>query len=418
MADLGLSCCPELEADVDNMYVIAAEWMLLALIASLISIRTGIAVALLEIGMGVIGGNLLGLQTNAWIDFLAGFGAILLTFLAGAEIDPGSLRRHGKAALSIGVISFLIPFCAAFLFAYFVAGWSLQSAEIAGTSLSTTSVAVVYAVMIESGLSQQELGKTILAACFFTDLGTVLALGVLFADFNPLLIGLIVATAVTLYFLPRLTRWFLVHVPNRMSEPEIKFLFFVLLALGGLATTANSEAVLAAYLIGLIVAGVFARERLVVHRMRSIAFSLLTPFYFIKARLFVSAPAVAAGAGLITVFLVIKLTAKAVGVWPMSRAFGLTTREANYTTLLMATGLTFGTIAALFGLTNGYIDQAKYTILVTTVILSAVVPTLIATSFFSPRISTSLEATEIEAAEEIDAGPFHLRDGLKTGRDL
>src|ERR1700690_479844 len=281
------------------MYLIAAEWMGLALLASLISIRIGVAVALLEIGMGVIGGNLLGLQTNAWIDFLAGFGSVLLTFLAGAEIDPGSLRRHGRAALAIGAISFLLPFVAAFAFAFFVAGWSLQPAEIAGTALSTTSVAVVYAVMIESGLSQQDIGKTILAACFVTDLGTVLALGILFADFNPLLIGLVVATAIALYFLPRLTRWFLDHVPNRVSEPEIKFLFLVLLLLGGLATAANSEAVLPAYLIGLVVAGVFARERLVVNRMRSIAFSLLTPFYFIKAGLFVSAPAVLAGAGLI-----------------------------------------------------------------------------------------------------------------------
>ena len=198
---------------MDNMYLIAAEWIGLALVASLISVRFGVAVALLEIGMGVIGGNLLGLQTNAWIDFLAGFGSILLTFLAGAEIDPGSLRRHGKAAVSIGVISFLIPFAAAFAFARFVAGWDLQAAEIAGTSLSTTSVAVVYAVMIESGLSQQDLGKTILAACFVTDLGTVLALGVLFADFNPLLVGFIVATAIALYLLPRTTRWLLVHVP-------------------------------------------------------------------------------------------------------------------------------------------------------------------------------------------------------------
>ena len=393
---------------MDNMYLIAAEWLGLALIASLISVRFGIAVALLEIGMGVLGGNLLGLQTNAWIDFLAGFGSVLLTFLAGAEIDPGSLRRHGKAAIAIGVISFLIPFAATFGFAYFVAGWSLQSAEIAGTSLSTTSVAVVYAVMIESGLSHEPLGKTILAACFVTDLGTVLALGLLFADFNPLLVAFIVATAMALYVLPRLTRWFVVHVPNRVSEPEIKFLFLVLLFLGGLATAANSEAVLPAYLVGLVVAGAFAQERVVVNRMRSIAFSVLTPFYFIKAGLYVSGPAVVAGAGLITIFLLIKLLTKAVGVWPMSRAFGLTVREANYTTLLMATGLTFGTISALFGLTNGYIDQAKYTILVTTVILSAVVPTLIATTFFAPRRPSDQEADEIDAAEEIDAGPFRL----------
>jgi Kef-type K+ transport system membrane component KefB len=194
-------------------------------------------------------------------------------------------------------------------------------------------------------------------------------------------------------------------VPNRVSEPEIKFLFLVLFLLGGLATQAGSEAVLPAYLVGLAVAGVFVRDRVLVNRMRAIAFSLLTPFYFIKAGLYVSLPAVLAGAGLIGAFLAVKLVAKGVGVWPTAKAFGLPVRETNYTTLLMATGLTFGTISALYGLTNHIIGQAAYTILVTTVILSAVVPTLIATTFFEPRRREALEAEEVDAAEEIDAGP-------------
>jgi Kef-type K+ transport system membrane component KefB len=389
---------------VDNAYLIAAEWMALALVASLISIRLGVSVALIEIFMGIIGGNFLGLHTTDWIDFLATFGAGVLTFLAGAEIDPESMRRHAKIALTLGVISFAVPFAAAFAFAYFVAGWDLQAAEIAGVALSTTSVAVVYAVMIESGLAQRDLGKTILAACFVTDLGTVLALGVLFADFSPLLLVFIVVMAVALYFMPRWTRWFAVHVPDRVSEPEIKFLFLILFLLGGLATEANSEAVLPAYLVGLAVAGVFVRDRVLVVRMRAIAFSLLTPFYFIKAGLYVALPAVVGGLGLILALLAVKVGAKVIGVWPAARAFGMPTREANYTTLLMSTGLTFGTISALFGLQNGIIDQNAYTVLVTVVILSAVVPTLIATTLFEPQVAGAMDAEEIEAAEEIDAG--------------
>lgn len=391
---------------MDNIYLIAAAWMGLALIASLVSIRLGISVALVEIGVGVVAGNAFGLATTPWIDFLATFGAGLLTFLAGAEIDPDSLRRHLRVSLSVGVVSFVAPFAAAFAFAYFIAGWDLPAAEIAGIALSTTSVAVVYAVMIESGRAETDLGKTILAACFITDLGTVLALGVLFADLNPLLIVFIAVMALALWLLPRTTRWFLVHVPGRVSEPEIKFLFFVLFVLGGLASQAKSEAVLPAYLVGLAVAGVFVRDRVLVHRMRAIAFSLLTPFYFIKAGLFVSIPAVVSGAWLIGAFLLVKVGAKFAGVWPTARAFGMPVREANYTTLLMSTGLTFGTISALYGLTNGYIDQAAYTVLVTTVILSAVVPTLIATRFFEPQWVDAAAAEEVEAAEEIDAGPL------------
>lgn len=391
---------------MDNAYLVAAAWVGLALAASLVSIRLGVSVALVEIGLGVLAGNAFGLSTTPWIDFLAAFGAVLLTFLAGAEIDPATLRRHARKALAIGIVSFAAPFAAAFAFAFFVAGWDLQAAEIAGIALSTTSVAVVYAVMIESGLAEAELGKLILAACFITDLGTVLALGVLFADFSPLLLGFGAATLIALVVVPRLLGWLLARVSGRVSEPEIKFLFLVLFGLGGLATASGSEAVLPAYLIGLAVAGAFVGDRVLVHRMRAIAFSLLTPFYFLKAGLLVSVGAVVGGAGLIGAFLLVKVGAKLVGVWPVSRGLGLGTHDANYTTLLMSTGLTFGSISALFGLTHGYIDQEAYAVLVTTVILSAVVPTLVATTFFEPRVRAAIELEEIEAAEEIDAGPL------------
>jgi Kef-type K+ transport system membrane component KefB len=246
--------------------------------------------------------------------------------------------------------------------------------------------------MVETGLSSTDLGKLILAACFVTDFGTVLALGAFFADFNRWMLVFVAVLAVMLWYLPRWTQAIITSFgQSRVSEPEVKFLFLVLFFLGGLATTAKSEAVLPAYLAGLVVEGVFLQDKVLVHRMRSIAFTMLTPFYFIKAGLFVSLPALLPSAGLIVVLLAVKMVAK-VGVWPLARGFGLGTRESNYTTLLMATGLTFGTISALFGLENHYINQTQYTVLVTVVILSAVVPTLIAQTFFLPTL---------EAAEQI-----------------
>jgi Kef-type K+ transport system membrane component KefB len=391
---------------MDNANLIAALWIGLALVASLVSIRIGVSVALIEIGVGVAAGNLLGLQTTPWIDFLASFGAVLLTFLAGAEIDPDSLRRHLRKSLVIGGISFAAPFAAAFAVAYFALGWTLPASEIAGLALSTTSVAVVYAVMIESGLATHEIGKLILAACFVTDLGTVLFLGILFANFDPLLVAFAAATAVGVFLAPPAMRLLIRRVPGRVSEPEIKLLFVILLALGGFAQVAGSEAVLPAYILGLALAGVFVSDRVLVNRVRATAFSLLTPFYFLKAGSVVSLPAIVAGAGLIALFLGVKLVAKGIGVWPAARAFGIARRDANYLTLLMSTGLTFGTIAALFGYTHGHIDQSTYTILVTVVILSAVVPTLIATTFFEPRVAGAEAVEDFDAAEEIDAGPL------------
>jgi Kef-type K+ transport system membrane component KefB len=393
----------------ENTFLIAALWLALAFVASLVSIRAGVSVALIEIGMGIVGGNALGLSTTPWTDFLAGFGAVLLTFLAGAEIDPESLRRNLRPSLAIGVVSFLAPFLAAFGFVMVVVGWPLPAAEVAGIALSTTSVAVVYAVMVETGLSRLQFGKLILAACFVTDLGTVLALGLLFARPSGLLLLFIVASVVTLPALPRLTAALVRAVPGRVSEPEIKFLLVVLLSLGGLATIAGSEAVLPAYVAGLAVAGVFAADKVLVHRMRATAFSLLTPFYFLKAGLFVSLPSVLSGIGLIAALFAVKVGAKSVAVWPVARLFGLIPREASYTTLMMSTGLTFGSISALFGLQHGLIDQIQYTILVSVVIASAVIPTLVAQRFFHPHHLTGSERDEVEAAGEIDAVPEFVR---------
>jgi Kef-type K+ transport system membrane component KefB len=143
-------------------------------------------------------------------------------------------------------------------------------------------------------------------------------------------------------------------------------------------------------------------------RLRSIAFALLTPFFFLRAGTLISAPALVTGAGVIGVLLLVKLAAKLIGVWPAAAAFRLPRRERTYTTLLMATGLTFGSISALFGLTHHLIDKAQYTELVTVVILSAFVPTLIAQQLFRP---TMVDAEEEEALGEEDLSIIHHRPG-------
>ena len=375
---------------LENVWFVAAIWMALAFAASLISIWTGISVALIEILVGVAAGNFLHLHaTTDWINFLAMLGSGVLTFLAGAEIDPVSLKANLRASLLIGVISFAEPFVLVWLFAQFVLGWSLREAQIAGIALSTTSVAVVYAVMIESGLSDTSLGKMILAACFITDFGTVLALGGLFANFNIWLVVFVVIMSVVLWFMPTWTNYIISRLgATRVSEPEVKFIFCVLFFLGGLATTAKSEAVLPAYLVGLVVAGVFLRDKTLVHRMRSIAFAMFTPFYFIKAGLYVSLPALWSGLAVIAALLLLKMVTKIAGVWPLARLHYMRKREAAFTTLLMATGLTFGTISALFGPQNKIINQDQYTVLVSAVILSAFVPTLVAQKLFQPTVKT------------------------------
>jgi Kef-type K+ transport system membrane component KefB len=379
---------------VDNIWLAASLWVGLALLASLISIRLATSVALIEIMVGAIAGNTIGLDLTPWVNFLAGFGAIMLTFLAGTEIDMAIIRRKLGPSVGIGVVSFAAPYLGCMLYARYLLGWPWPQAQIAGISLSTTSVAVVYAVMIETGFNKSELGKIILAACFITDLGTVLALGIVFAHYDVWLALFGAATGVALWLLPRFAPMLFHKVGHRVSEPGIKFVALVLFLLGGLASMVGSEAVLPAYLVGMVLAPAFMKDSELPHRIRVITFAILTPFYFLKAGSLVNFNTLVSSAGLIGVFLALKMATKFVGILPLTRYYEFEGREGMYTTLLMSTGLTFGSISALFGLTNKIIDQQQYTVLVTAVIASAVVPTLIAQKWFMPTLKPMEPAKE------------------------
>jgi Kef-type K+ transport system membrane component KefB len=369
---------------MEDIWLTSALWIGLALISALISIRVGISVALIEIVVGSFGGNLLGLTANDWITYLASLGAVLLTFLAGTELDPVVVRKHLRSTLSIGVAGFLGPYLGVLAYAHYGLGWDWPQAQIAGIALSTTSVAVVYAVMVETGFNQTEIGKVILAGCFVNDVGTVLALGIVFANYNVWLALFGAATALAMWVTPKIMPSFTKSFGGRVSEPEAKLLLLILFALASLAAIAKSEAVLPAYLLGMVLATYFIKERALAQRLRVVTFTILTPFYFLKAGSLVKFDTITAAIGLITIFLAVKMVTKFACIWPLTRAFKFDHREGMYTTLMMCTGLTFGTISALFGLTNGIIDQEQYTILVTAVVASAVVPTLIAQRWFQP----------------------------------
>src|ERR1700757_4533516 len=220
---------------MDNIWFASALWIGLALIASAMQAWVAVSVALLEIIIGAIAGNVVDMPLTPWVNYLAGFGAILLTFLAGAEIDAKVIRRHFRSTMAIGAVGFFAPYLGVLAWAHFVSGWPWPQAQIAGIALSTTSVAVVYAVMVETGFNDTEIGKVILAACFINDIGTVLALGLVFANYNFWLVGFAAATLVAMFLLPRWTPWLFARFGSRGSEPQIKIVLLGLFSLCGLA---------------------------------------------------------------------------------------------------------------------------------------------------------------------------------------
>lgn len=376
-----------------EIFSLAALWLGLALVATLLSIWLRIATAMSEIVVGTVAQLLLGaligstvLGTDqSWVKFLSSTGAVLLTFLAGAELDPAVMRKSWKETCSVGMVGFLAPFLGCTAIAYFVLHWSMPSSWLAGIALSTTSVAVVYAVMLEFGFNKTHYGKTVLAACFVNDLATVLALGLMFSPFTLKTLVFVGACVVAFSILPWVTPRFFRRFGDRPSELEAKFLLLCMFGLGALALWADSEPVLPAYVMGMVLAGTVGKDHALVRRLRTLTIGFLTPFYFIRAGSFVSVPALVAAPAAFVVLLLAKMVSKIVGVYPMTKAFASPTRQGIYTTLMMSTGLTFGSISALFGLTHGIVDEAQYSYLIAAVVASAVVPTLIANAFFMPR---------------------------------
>ena len=372
-----------------DIYALAALWIGLALAAALLAIWLRIANALSEIVVGTLAGAFLGTALlgvdETWIRFLAGAGAIMLTFLAGAELDPDSFRRQWRQATAIGLISFFAPFIGCAAGAYWLLGWDTRASLLAGIAMSTTSVAVVYAVMLEFGFNRTDYGKLVLAACFITDLGTVIGLGLIFAPFTLKTVAFVGGLGALALAMPWLTPRFLRRFGGRPAELETKFLLVVLLGMGALAGWAGSEAVLPAYVIGLLLAGTVGKDHALVRRLRTLTLGLLTPFYFLRAGSLVSVPALVAAPAAFLAMLLIKIASKCAGVYPVTQAFGSPRKVGIYTTLMMSTGLTFGTISSLFGLSQGIVDQGQYSALVAAVVASAVIPTLVANAWFLPR---------------------------------
>jgi glutathione-regulated potassium-efflux system ancillary protein KefC len=395
---------------MEPIFITASLWLSLAVISALIASSLHLSIALVEICLGVGAASALGafgagdvLASNSeWIRFLAAAGAVVLTFLAGAELDPDVIRVKLTEVSVIGLIGFLAPFLGCAAIAYYGLGWDANASWLGGVALSTTSMAVVYAVMLETGFNKTEFGKGILGSCFINDLGTVIALGLLFAPFTYKTLIFIGGTAVVLGSLPYTTSWLTRHYAFRTAAIRTKWIMLILFGLGALALWSGSEAVLPAYLVGMVLAGSAARDAHWMRRLRTLTVGFFTPFYFLRAGTLVSLPALLSAPLIFLALLMSKVASKIFGLYPVVGAFRQNRNERWYYTLLMSTGLTFGTIASLYGLAHGLITQEQYSFLVAAVIASAVAPTIIAGLFFVPAHLLSKTDEPVKLARRLN----------------
>jgi Kef-type K+ transport system membrane component KefB len=395
---------------MNTIYFLAAFWFLAAVLSTILANRIKVSMALMEIIVGAVIGyaafqlnftNKLSLNAD-WLKFCTGVGAIMLTFLAGAELSPDVMKSKIKEVTVIGFIGFFAPFVGCSLIAYYLIGWNLQASLLCGIALSTTSMAVVYAVMLEYGFNKTEYGKGILGACFINDLGTVICLGLIFAPFTYRTLIFVAATIALIFILPAVTDFLIKHFAHKTAAIRAKWILFVLLAMGVLALWSDSEPVLPAYIIGMVLARTMEKDGHFVRRLRTLTVGFLTPLYFLRAGALVSIPALIAAPVVFLLLFTGKVISKIFGLYPAIQKFRDDKKEKWYYTLLMSTGLTFGTISALFGLSHDIISQQQYSYIVGAVIASAVIPTLIANKFFLPSHLLEQPLLDDQAPDEKD----------------
>jgi Kef-type K+ transport system membrane component KefB len=392
---------------MEHHLTVAALWLGLAVFSAVIAHHLRLSIALVEICVGMIaaavaaffGSTAEALGSNLeWLRFIATSGAVLLTFLAGAELEPKVIQKKLKEVSVVGLVGFFAPFLGCAAIARYILDWNLQASLLGGVALSTTSMAVVYAVMLETGFNRTDFGKGILGACFINDLGTVIALGLLFAPFTYKTVIFIVASAIALAVLPIISHRLARTYHHHTAEMKTKWVIFILFGLGALALWSGSEAVLPAYLVGMVLAEFSIGDASWIRRLRTLTIGFLTPFYFIRAGTLVSLSVIVATPAVFMLLFGGKVLSKILGLYPIVGLYRRERSERWYYTLMMSTGLTFGTISSLYGLSHGIVTQAQYSFLVAVVIASAVVPTLIANFAFLPR--HLLREAEIQVSPE------------------
>jgi len=353
-------------------------------VAGIIGIKSRISSSIFEVAAGVILANILGLALAPWLDFLGTFGGLVLTFLAGSEVEIILLRKQAKQSFGIGTMAFVAPLIGVIGFLTLLTNWTWEAKLAGGLALTTTSVAVVYAVLSEYEIIKTPTAKTIIAVTFVNDILTLIGINFIQTSFNFASVAFFVVLLALIPIVPRLLKGVIRNFGKRAVELELRFILAILLAISFFANVANLHSVFGAFVLGLIFSNSIQEHQEVLSKMRTVTFTLLAPAFFIRAGMLIALPVVFANIFLVLGLLGTKLGSKFVGVYALCKKW--IPEAPMFSTMLFSTGLTVGTIVATLGNQLGYLSNDQFSIIVTVVILSAVVPTLIAKRFVPAKV--------------------------------
>jgi Kef-type K+ transport system membrane component KefB len=354
------------------------------LIAGIIGLKTRVSSSIFEVFAGVILANLLHVEMSSWLEFLGTFGGLILTFLAGAEVEFALLKSKAKESFVLGTMAFLAPLIGVVSFLALVLRWESQASLAGALALTTTSIAVVYAVLIEFELIKIPFAKTIIAVTFVNDILTLVGINFVKPSFDWVTLSFVIVLLVSVILVPKLLKIVVQRYGKRAMEMELRFVLAALLGVAFFADEAKLHAVFGAFVLGLIFANSLQQHQEILSKMKTVTFGLLAPAFFVRAGMMIALPTVVANIALILGLLGAKLASKFVGTYALCKKW--IPEAPMFSTMLFSTGLTVGTIIATLGRDLGFFSNLQFSIVLVTVILSAVIPTLIARRFMPRKL--------------------------------
>ncbi len=361
--------------DVDGVDLYSSAVVISSIaIAGVLSSRLSVSSSIVEVAIGVVLANVMAVKIEQWVDLLATLGGLLLTFLAGVEVESRILKSRLKPSMVIGILIFVVPLIGILLSLTLLTDWSLSTKLAIGLALSDTSIAIVYTILSEYGMMRTELAKTIIAVTIVTNVLTIVGLSLIEPRFNEITIILFIALALIALFMRRYFGILASSYGNRVGEIELRFMLALLLLISFISDKAGMYSIFGAFALGLLSADILKRHESLLNKMRVIVFMLLAPIFFIRAGMLISINAVLSNITMILVLLTVKTLSKS-SCYILCRRW--LSEGAAFSTLLLSTGLTVGMIVASTGRDIGLIDNEQFSVTIVSIILGAVIPLII-----------------------------------------
>lgn len=347
----------------------------LIILAGFIAIEINVTSAIFEILAGFVAVNFFNFSGTEVITVLADFGILTLMFFAGLEIDFDVLKKNIKSSVVIGSASFFTPFLAIYFTAIYFLNFSFEQALLAGIALSTTSLAIVYPLLLRSNEHLNDTGKKILSAAMTVDLLGMIALSVLFSEITIFTIAIIIVFAVFSFFVPYLGKRMFRYYKGNVVEFEFKIILFLILGIGISAEAMGIEAVIFAFVLGMITSGFIVEHVKLWDKLRGITFGFLAPIFFFKAGTGIDIASLHENIWMMLLLCIICFSSKFIGTYISSKKY--IREQASFVATIFNSRLSLGIVATTVGYELGIFNEGIYSAIIGTVVLSSVLASLL-----------------------------------------